>query len=449
MPSGTPNTPLAGLLAEAQFSTIGFARRVRDAARPGSRGAQTSTTQVTRWLGGQTPRDETIEVCGLVLARGLGRPVSRDDMGFRPAAGSVQGEVHDGHAARLWRVDASDNQQLLALPFAPQALDRPVVDWLLGNAAPPVPHVRAGLPVTEFEVARAADMLALFRQADHAQGAGGLRDLVVGYLSNNLADMLARPAADAKTETELMVVAAGMCEMVGYQAVDVGAYGLAQRYYLHSLGFSAAVGGRAYASHLIAANVAHLALHTGHPHEAVRLVQAAHQGNAGQTSPAAEAAFHSVEARAHARLLDEPMTTRALAAADAALERSTAENEPVWMRYFTPADLEDEKAHCMHDLGRHASAQTIARSAIADLEPTRTRRLAIDSTLLATSLAQTGNVEEACSVGVIAVGYSARTQSHRTLLRITELRAALEPYAGDRRVAEFEEYVRVTLPQAG
>ena len=447
--SGTPNTALKGLLDEADFSAIGFAHRIRAAASPGSRGAQTSTTQVSRWLAGQTPRDETIELCAFVLTRKLGRPVSREAMGFLPAAKSADGETLDGAAARLWRVDASDNRQLLALPFAPQALDRPVMDWMIGNVAPPVPRVRIGRPVTGFDVIRAEEILAMFRKADHAQGAGGLRDVVVGYLTNNVADMLSRPPADAQTETDLMVVAAGLCEMVGYQAVDVGAYGLAQRYYLQAIAFSAATDGRAYASHLIAANVAHLALHTGHPDEAVRLVQAARQGNVGLSSPAAEAAFHAVEARAYARRLDEPATTQALIAADAALERSTVDNEPVWMRYFTPADLEDEKAHCMHDLGRPASAQEIARSAIADLEPKRTRRLAIDNTLLATSLARTGDIEEACAVGITAADYSAQTQSHRTLLRIAELREALEPYADDRRVLEFEEYVRVTLPQAG
>ena len=119
------------------------------------------------------------------------------------------------------------------------------------------------------------------------------------------------------------------------------------------------------------------------------------------------------------------------------------------MAYFGPADLEDEKAHCMHDLGRAAEAQRIARAAIAGLEPTRVRRLAIDTALLATSLAESGQVDEACGVGRVAVDYSARTNSHRTRMRIGELREALGPYGAEREVQDFEAFVRAALPQAG
>jgi hypothetical protein len=103
----------------------------------------------------------------------------------------------------------------------------------------------------------------------------------------------------------------------------------------------------------------------------------------------------------------------------------------------------------MHDLGREGSAQTMARAAIVGLEPTRTQRLAIDTTLLATSLARSGDVEQACAAGMTAAGYSVRTQLHRTLLRIASLRTALQPHSADSHVVEFEQYVRAMLPQAG
>jgi hypothetical protein len=246
-----------------------------------------------------------------------------------------------------------------------------------------------------------------------------------------------------------MTVAAGTCEMVGYQAVDIGANGLAQRYYLAALGFTHASGDRAYGAHLVAANIAHLALHVGHPEEALRMVHAARHGTPSGASPATRAAFLAVEARAHARLKDEKAATAALTAAETALSDSSPLDEPAWMGYFTPADLEDETAHCMHDLGRHDQTQRIVRAAVADLDPSRVRRLAIDNALLATSLAESGQVEEACSVGREAVAQASRTHSVRAMLRINDMRRALSQYDGAEGVFDLECIIRETLPGVG
>ena len=442
------NQPLAQLMAEAGFSYAGLARRTSQLAPAQGPASRTSTTQVARWLAGQVPREGSVDVLVRVFSLRLGRPVSRSDLGL-PAPDRPGREGQDAAALRLWRADAAGDEDLAALPFAPQALDRPVMDWLLGTLAAPIPTVRTGLPVTAYEIDRATGLLGMFRELDHAHGAGELRSQVVTYLSSHLAPLLSRPAADPATEMALLRLSASVSEMVGYQAVDTGADGLALRYYLLALGFCSAAGDRAYASHLIAANIAHLTLHQQQPGEALRMVQAAQHGGGGDLSPAARAAFHCVEARAHARLRDEAACSRALVEAERCLERSQPATEPAWMAYFAPADLEDEKAHCMHDLGRAAEAQRIARAAIATLEPTRVRRLAIDTALLATSLADSGQVDEACSVGRAAVDYAARTNSHRTRTRIGQLREALRPYGADRQVQEFDAFVRAALPQAG
>jgi hypothetical protein len=197
---------------------------------------------------------------------------------------------------------------------------------------------------------------------------------------------------------------------------------------------------------LVAANIAHLALHVGHPDEALRMVHAARHGTPSSASPATRAAFLAVEARAHARLKDEKATTAALTAAETALSGSHPRDEPAWMSYFTPADLEDETAHCMHDLGRHNQTQRIVRAAVADLDPSRVRRLAIDNALLATSLAESGQVEEACKVGREAVAHASRTHSVRTMLRINDMRRAMNRYTGHRDVADLEYLIRETPP---
>lgn len=438
MSSGNEN--LRRLMAEAGFSASGLSRRLQQAAARRGIDARPSTTQVGRWLAGQQPRESAADLVASVLRDRLGRPVTRAELGWTTQPPPA--EVIDGAASRLWRADATTDSALRSLPFAPEALDRPVLDWTLGNSAVPIPAERTGPYVTDQDVRMVADMLAMFRKLDHAYGAGQLREQVVHYLATEVGRLLSRPAATPTTDNALMSIAAGTCEMVGYQAVDIGANGLAQRYYLAALGFAHASGDRAYGAHLVAANIAHLALHVGHPGEALRMVHAARHGSPSGASPATRAAFLAVEARAHARLKDEKAATAALAAAETALSSSRLADEPAWMDYFTPADLEDETAHCMHDLGRHDQTQRIVRAAVADLDPSRVRRLAIDNALLATSLAESGQVEEACAAGREAVAQASRTHSIRTMMRIDDMRRALARYAGHRDVAALEELIR-------
>ena len=436
MSGGNENLRL--LMTEAGLSATGFARRLQQVA--GRRGidVRPSTTQIGRWLGGQQPREAAADLVAVVLRERLGRPVTLAELGWekQPLV-----EIIDGAASRLWRADATTDSDLRSLPFAPEALDRPVLDWTLGHSAAPVPAQRSGPCVTDQDVHVVADMLAMFRRLDHAYGAGQLREQVVHYLATEVSRLLARPSATPVIEAALMAVAAGTCEMVGYQAVDVGADGLAQRYYLAALGFAHASGDRAYGAHLVAANIAHLALHVGHPDEALRMVHAARHGTPSGASPATRAAFLAVEARAYARLKDEKAATAALTAAETALSSSRPADEPTWISYFTPADLEDETAHCMHDLGQHDQTQRIVRAAVADLDPSRVRRLAIDTALLATSLAESGQVEEACAVGQEAVRHAGRTQSVRTRLRINDMRQALRPYAAHHDVTALEDAI--------
>ncbi|MBV9919711.1 MAG: helix-turn-helix transcriptional regulator [Pseudonocardia sp.] len=344
-----------------------------------------------------------------------------------------------------WRADVSQGPALRSLPLEPATLDRPVLDWVIGNSPTPIPTDRSGQWVIDQDVHLAADMLALFRRLDHVHGAGHVRQRAVSYLATEANDLLSRPPADRSTEAALMGVAAGICEMIGYQAVDLGANGLAAHYYIAALRFAEASGDRAYGAHLIAANIAHLALHTGNPNDALRMVLAAQQNVHVAPSPAARSARHAIEARVYARLRNEKACTAALIKAESSLSQSDWEDEPAWIGYFTSANLADETAHCMHDLGHHAQTQHIARAAVIDLDPSRVRRMAIDTTLLATSLAESGQVEEACAVGREAISHASRTHSVRTRLRINDMRRALHRYSDHRDVIALESVVRDIL----
>lgn len=248
--------------------------------------------------------------------------------------------------------------------------------------------------------------------------------------------------------TQLYALAAGFFELCGYQAIDTGADGLAQRRYLRALRLAQAAGDRSYGGYLLAVNIAHLCLHCNHPEPALRMALAAVTGTGTRTTPAVRAALHAVVARAHARLGRETESTTHLRIAEGELARSRPNEEPVWIGYFTPAYLADEMAHCFHDLGRETETQQQLTDALAGLQPSHVRRLAIDTALLASSLATVGRVDEACATARKAVDHAAATGSFRCVQRIVDIQVDLDPYQGEPEVRQLGEYVRDLLPAA-
>ncbi|GIF01615.1 hypothetical protein Ari01nite_90790 [Paractinoplanes rishiriensis] len=138
----------------------------------------------------------------------------------------------------------------------------------------------------------------------------------------------------------------------------------------------------------------------------------------------------------------------ALRTSEMHLSRRDESDQPDWISYFTPAYLADEVAHCMFDLGAHDTAQREIRQAVDGVGNGRVRRLAIDTALLASSLAASGDVEEACARGRDAVDLAAGITSARAVQRVAQLRVDVIPYEDSRSVIELVDYIRVTLPLA-
>lgn len=335
-----------------------------------------------------------------------------------------------------------------AARFTAAASDRLVIRWATASPDASIGHCAGALKVTEYDVALAESTLAMFRQIDHAHGAGHFAAHLGSYVDTDLVALLGRPVSNESVGVSRSLVAAGFFELAGYQAVDSGRPGWAQAYYGRALAMTSQAGERAYGGYLVAANLGHLALHCDHPDIALRWTRAAITAVGSAASPATRAAILSVGARAHARTGDERATTTLLTQAEELLESSSPTDEPPWIAYFNRAYLADEMAHCFHDLGRPPSAREQITDALEGVGRTHVRRLAIDAALLASTWLRSGDVEQACAVGLEAVGYAARTTSGRCVERISGLLAELIPYAEQTEVQELNEYVRAVLPGA-
>ncbi|MGK5675642.1 helix-turn-helix domain-containing protein [Micromonospora sp. URMC 106] len=403
------------------------------------------------------PSREFVEACDKALATGgaLTRLLpllegSRANEGVRPTSPSGSSNADAVLPAQSAETPGMADM-VVRVPFQPGVLDRAALDWLNAPAGPRLSVAgRPGSPdqVDEEDLHSAETALAMFRQLDHTHGAGRVHAQVQRYVEGELNRLLANTPTSEAVGRHLYTLAAGFFELCGYQAVDTGAHGLAQRRYLRALRLTEAAGDRLYGSYLLAVNIGHLALHCGHPEPARRMALTAVRGSETQATPAVAAALHAVVARTHARLGREGDCLTHLGVAERELARSKPEDEPAWIRYFDAAYLADEIAHCFHDLGRPQQTQRHLADALTALSPTHVRRLAIDTALLASSLAAAGRIDEACATACQAVDHAARTTSHRCLQRIVEVQADLEPYRCEPEVREFGEYVRHRLPLA-
>jgi hypothetical protein len=324
-----------------------------------------------------------------------------------------------------------------------------VASWIGTGLSTAAPAAAEGvLWVTEHDLVVARSALSMFRQLDHAHGAGQFAGHLASYVEHELAALLGRPAASPTVARARDRMAAEFLELAGYQAVDSGRPGGAQGYYQRALELSAQSGDRCYGGYLVAVNLGHLALHCEHPDIALRWAGAAETGVGTAASPATRAAILAVAARAQARLGEEQSTTRLLVRAEALLDSSVPEDEPGWIGYFSRAYLADEIAHCLHDLGRAPAARVEVADALEGVGASHVRRLAIDAALLASTWLRSGEVEQACAVAREAVGYTARTSSGRCVERIARLLDDLAPYRGLPGVVDLDAYVREVLPSA-
>ena len=324
-----------------------------------------------------------------------------------------------------------------------------IAEWTgsAGTLIPSTPH-EGRLWVTDEDLLVSANTLAMFRQLDHAHGAGVFAEQLRVYIDSELLSLLSRPPASAGVQAARARLAAGYFELAGYQAVDAGRPGWAQAYYRRALEQAAASQDRAYGSYLVAVNLGHLALHCDHPGTALRWAEAAEAAVRTTASPATRAAINAVRARTYARMGEEQRSTKLMLEAEALLDAIDAEEEPSWIRYFNQAYLADELAHCLHDLGRAPASRNLVADALDGVGRDHVRRLAIDAALLASSWVRSGELERACAVGMEAVAYAARTSSGRCVERISRLLVELAAHHDHRDVAELYEYVRQVLPAA-
>jgi hypothetical protein len=466
----TPNRQLAALIAEAGFSNAGLARRVDQLGLEHGLDLRYDKTSVTRWLRGQQPRGTTPALIAEVFTRRLGRRLSAQDLGLDACAPVYAGlefaatpEEAVDIVSGLWRKDSGSHAELRKIAFTPAGLVVPSRDWLIGRpddkvargesaprvpaqGRPVVPRQRGqsergpGQRVTGGDIAALRSVGELFRALDNAYGGGHARQALVRYLEHEAEPML-RGTYGEQTGRRLFAAAADLTRLAGWTSYDIGAHGLAQRYFVQSLRLAQAAGDRLYGAYVLV-TMSRQAVYLGHGREAVQLARVAQQGVGTSAPPVVQALLHAVEARGHGVLGEVRACTASLVRAERALESARPGDEvPHWARFFDEAQLADEFGHCHRDLQQYRAAVQHAERSLHLRAPGYARSRLFCRVVLASARLGLGELDQACQLGAEAAAQAAEMRSARATEYVRDFERRLEPYKDAAPVRGYRDKV--------
>ncbi|MBL3668612.1 regulator [Streptomyces sp. M2CJ-2] len=474
----TPNRQLAALIAEAGFSNAGLARRVDQLGLEHGLDLRYDKTSVTRWLRGQQPRGATPALIAEVFTRRLGRRLTAQDLGLDACAPVYAGlefaaspEEAVDIVSGLWRKDSGSHAELRKIAFTSAGLVVPSRDWLIGRAdekvarlEPPVrvpaqarsvgrptgppelgtrrqPAERGpGQRVTGGDIAALRSVCELFRTLDDAYGGGHARQALVRYLEHECEPML-RGTYGEQTGRRLFAAVADLTRLAGWTSYDIGAHGLAQRYFVQALRLAQAAADRTYGAYVLV-TMSRQAVYLGHGREAVQLARVAQQGAGGSAPPAVQALLHAVEARGHGVLGEVRACTAALVRAERALENARPGDEvPHWVRFFDEAQLADEFGHCHRDLQQFRAAAQHAERSLQLRAPGYARSRLFCRVVLATARLGLGELDQACLLAAEAAGQASEMRSVRAVEYVRDFERRLEPYRDTAPVRVYRDRI--------
>jgi transcriptional regulator with XRE-family HTH domain len=342
------------------------------------------------------------------------------------------------NVVRLWRADL-DNAPMVPASLDPAAWNDASLRWLIDPDRPPEAENAKGVSVGAADVDRFRATVELFKQLDDRFGGGHARESLVLYLSADAERLL----QGHYTETVGRVLFSAVSEatlLAAWMSYDSSpGNSLAQRYFIQALALAHAGDDRLLGASILDA-MSHQATYSGRFAEAANLARAAMAGTRGIATPTLTAHFHTMEARALARLGDAKGCDRSLADAVREFERRNPENDPAWIQYFDESEMSAELGHCLRDLGRPAAAAEQASRSLAAVDQTTFARSDFFAMMvLADAHLASGELQLACTVALRALAAGEQIRSARCVRYLRDFRQRLGAADNGRSLAVFHE----------
>jgi transcriptional regulator with XRE-family HTH domain/tetratricopeptide (TPR) repeat protein len=262
---------------------------------------------------------------------------------------------------------------------------------------------------------------------------------VVGHLAT-VASLL-RGSPRSSLERRLCSIAGETAGLAGWLTWDLDDRRAAGAYFRAGIQAAQEANDKPLGAYLVGSSVVQPA-YRERPYARLRRLEGRTHGfTRSDANPSTRAWLVTLEAEAHALAGDERATLQALDEADAAMSRSPEEDITRRPRiaFFDRARLIGERGVALSRLGKSEAAQGVLEDALSSLDPevvkTRPRLLSA----LATAQVRQGNIDEACRLGIDALGLAAQQQVGPNLQDVRKLRLELQPWRDSRAVKELDE----------
>ena len=412
------------------LSQTDVARRVRNAAK--AEGRQSGATK--QWVSeiertGRIPHPDGLRWLAVAIEVPIERLVDTADQQIR-----ARSERRDGQQL------ASERTLHGAARLLPSPIESQLPRMLAGGFFTPIKNGVAN------GVNSDAAAMNAFRAADRQVGGAHLYATVVHYLQSQVAPRLFGATTDNDGPLTFCAAAA-LTDMAGWMAHDADRNVLAQHHFQHALAL-AGIGQDSQLRAHILAGMSHMALHVGHPDEAMEL---AGIGTAklqeGPANPELAARLMALEARAHAARGESAACARLLLQAEQTLDTVLPAERSTWISRFDEGSLAGEAARSLRQLGQLARARQQAERVLTLRPVDRARSRAFGQLVLARVLIEERDLDGASEVGRDVLD---STQALGSLLVVRQLQRLRDLLAVNRSappVAQFLEYLDEELRQ--
>lgn len=388
-----------------------------------------SQGQVSRIESGRTIVNDLVKLAR--WSQALGAP--EGSLWFSLPAEALDHEQRPGNAEDDKPIDGGRP------PILPLAAGDSDEDGHLPTSVTSLPATNNPL-VSDDDVDALRETIRAFRQIDNRFGGGRAREAVVAYLATDVARVLSdgRFARGCRPHFEL--AAAEMYQLAGWMAYDVGDAKGGRKDLRQALELATVAGDDALTAEMLAA-MSHQAAFSRQPDEAIDFALAARRAAHRSGAPALQAEAAALEAQGLALSKDARGCIAALHRAERAFHAATGENTPQWLLYFDRAYLSAKFAQALRDLGRPVDAERFARDSLQMSDGYDRGRL-FNTALLATILADAGQVDESVSTARDAVQMAGRVRSVRAQGYLREAGTRLLPYSSHSGARELFREMR-------
>ncbi|MGW0587335.1 hypothetical protein [Streptosporangium sp. NPDC002607] len=350
-------------------------------------------------------------------------------------------------------MDSSRREMLATLPFVPAALGEWLVSWSYGLPAESAAHHGSGPIVGLADVTRINESRRAFSQMDQRFGAGVVRPVVMNYLNGSVTPLLRGRYSD-KVGAELMVAAAGLTELAGWTAFDLGQHGKAQHHFGQALKLAKA-GNDLLAGAWVLMTLTQQAIYLQQPKWAEWPARAAVDTARRAGAPPRVMALMLVkEAGATASRTRGNRTSgghatkqveRLLAEAERAHDQGSDDRDPEWLASYGRSGLVAAMGCCWQQIGEHRRAAGFAETAIQGYDGRFVRAVQFAQVNAAEAYLGMGELEEGITRARAAIPAIKALTSPRLVERLRQFAGQLEPYQGSMMVREFRDHLNHEL----